>query len=174
MLACRKGRKCVILRWNWLLMGAPWMSGLEEVRDNWKQDSVMRITRRKVHTRWFYGLNSRRWTLRQEQEWYWLAYLHTTRWQRKTGSIGRRWGKDYSWVMRCGRWRSGVGNSVARSEEDFVSNVKSNIIYLRKRQKDLHVITGMLHWTREVQKDYMGDCDTYQGSPVTLTFGSIK
>ena len=30
------------------------MSGLEQVRDNWDQDSVMRISKGKVPTRWFY------------------------------------------------------------------------------------------------------------------------
>ena len=33
----------------------------------------------------------------------------------------------------------------------LVSNVKSNIIYLRKGKNDVHVTTGMLHWTREVR-----------------------
>ncbi len=29
-------------------------SGLEHVRDNWDQDSMMRISKGKVPTRWFY------------------------------------------------------------------------------------------------------------------------
>jgi hypothetical protein len=34
------------------------------------------------------------------------------------------------------------------------SNVESSIIYLRKGKKDVHVTTGMLHWTREVRGLY--------------------
>ena len=40
-------------------------SGLEQVRDSWDQYSVMRVSKGKVPTRWFYWLDSRRGMLRQ-------------------------------------------------------------------------------------------------------------
>jgi hypothetical protein len=52
-------------------------SGLEQVRDNWDQDSVMRISKGKVPTRWIYWLDSGRGLLRQMQRWHWLAYLYS-------------------------------------------------------------------------------------------------
>ena len=52
------------------------MSGLEQVRDNWDQDSVMRISKGKVPTRWFYWLDSGRGIMRRVQRWYWLAYSY--------------------------------------------------------------------------------------------------
>jgi hypothetical protein len=42
----------------------------------------------------------------------------------------------------------------------LVSNVNQTLFILG-RQEDVHVITGMLHWTREV-RGLLGDWDTYQ------------
>jgi hypothetical protein len=51
-------------------------SGLEQVRDNWDQHSVMRISKGKVPTRRIYWLDSGRGMLQRVQRWYLLAYLY--------------------------------------------------------------------------------------------------
>jgi hypothetical protein len=136
-------------------------SGLEQVSDNWDQDSVMRISKGKVPTKWFYWLDIGRGMV--------LASLFvfvncgcTSQRERMKLIVWEGVGEKIIHVS-CDVDNEEVMLEVVLQDQkgSLVSNIKSNIIYLRKGKKMYMPLRACYSGLGKC-KDYVGDWDKYQ------------